>query len=75
VAACATVVSRRSGGQSAMPGSMKRNSLYVSQPAIFEGTFEHGAVPVRVDLLQRRRDGRWRLIEVESGCEVGAPWL
>jgi len=35
-------------------------------PAIFEGTFEHGGVLVRVDILQRRRDGRWRLIEVKS---------
>src|ERR1700691_5701104 len=34
-------------------------------PAIFEGTFEHGGVLVRVDILQRRR-GRWRLLEVKS---------
>lgn len=26
-------------------------------PAIFEGTFEHGGVLVRVDILQRHRDG------------------
>ena len=35
-------------------------------PAIFEGTFENGGVLVRVDVLQRRRDHRWRLIEVKS---------
>src|ERR1035441_6756369 len=35
-------------------------------PAIFEGVFEHDGVLVRVDLLHRRRDGRWRLIEVKS---------
>ena len=35
-------------------------------PAIFEATFEHGGVLVRVDILQRRRDGRWRLVEVKS---------
>jgi predicted RecB family nuclease len=35
-------------------------------PAIYEGTFEHGGVLVRVDVLQRRRDGRWRLLEVKS---------
>src|ERR1022692_206093 len=35
-------------------------------PAIFEGTFEHGGVLVRVDVLHRRRDGRWRLVEVKS---------
>lgn len=35
-------------------------------PAIFEGAFEHRGVFVRVDVLQRRRDQRWRLIEVKS---------
>jgi predicted RecB family nuclease len=35
-------------------------------PAIFEAAFENGGVYVRVDILHRRRDGRWRLIEVKS---------
>jgi hypothetical protein len=35
-------------------------------PAIFEAAFENGGVFVRVDVLHRRRDGRWRLIEVKS---------
>lgn len=39
-------------------------------PAIFEGTFEHGGVLVRVDILQRRRDGRWRLLEVKSATDL-----
>ncbi len=39
-------------------------------PAIFEGTFEHGNVLVRVDILQRRRDNRWRLIEVKSTTDL-----
>src|SRR5208282_3459266 len=39
-------------------------------PAIFEGAFEHGGVLVRVDVLQRRKDERWRLIEVKSTAEV-----
>ena len=39
-------------------------------PAIFEGVFEHGGVLVRVDILHRRRDGRWRLIEVKSTTDV-----
>ncbi len=39
-------------------------------PAIFEGVFEHQNVLVRVDVLQRRHDGRWRLIEVKSTTEV-----
>jgi len=41
-----------------------------SVPSIFEGVFEHGGVLVRVDVLQRRRDGRWRLIEVKSGTDL-----
>jgi predicted RecB family nuclease len=39
-------------------------------PAIFEGTFENGGVLVRVDMLQRRRDGRWRLLEVKSTTDL-----
>jgi len=39
-------------------------------PAIFEGVFEHGGVLVKVDVLHRRRDGRWRLIEVKSTSDV-----
>ena len=39
-------------------------------PAIFEGTFEHGGVLVRVDILNRWRDGCWRLIEVKSTTDV-----
>jgi hypothetical protein len=38
--------------------------------AIFEGTFEHGGLLVRVDILHRRRDGRWRLMEVKSSTDV-----
>ena len=34
--------------------------------AIFEGVFEHDGVLVGVDVLHRRADGRWRLIEVKS---------
>jgi hypothetical protein len=39
-------------------------------PAIFEGAFEHRGVFVRVDVLQRRRDQRWRLIEIKSTTDV-----
>jgi predicted RecB family nuclease len=39
-------------------------------PALFEAAFEHDGVVVRVDVLHRRRDGRWRLIEVKSTTTV-----
>jgi hypothetical protein len=38
--------------------------------AIFEAVFEHQNVLVKVDILDRRRDGRWRLIEVKSTTDV-----
>ena len=38
--------------------------------AIFEGAFENGGVIVRVDILHRRKDGRWRLIEVKSTTDL-----
>src|SRR5208337_1966120 len=39
-------------------------------PAIFEGACEHQNAFVRVDILQRRPDQRWRLIEVKSTTDV-----
>src|ERR1700691_1162896 len=39
-------------------------------PAIFEAAFENGGVLVRVDILDRRRDGRWRLVEVKSTSDL-----
>jgi predicted RecB family nuclease len=39
-------------------------------PAIFEGVFEHQNVLVKVDILHRRMDARFRLIEVKSTTEI-----
>src|SRR4051794_12046046 len=39
-------------------------------PALFEAVFEHDGVVVRVDVLHRRNDNRWRLIEVKSSTCV-----
>jgi hypothetical protein len=39
-------------------------------PAIFEAVFEHQNVLVKVDVLHRRQDGRWRLIEVKSTTDL-----
>jgi predicted RecB family nuclease len=38
--------------------------------AIFEAVFEHFNVLVKVDILHRRGDGRWRLIEVKSTTDA-----
>ena len=39
-------------------------------PAIFEGAFEHDGVFVRVDILQRRKENRWRLVEIKSTSDL-----
>ena len=45
--------------------------LIVDGPqVIFEAAFEHERVFVRVDILHRRSDGRWRLIEVKSSASM-----
>jgi len=39
-------------------------------PAIFEATFSHGGVLVRVDILERRGKKEWRLFEVKSTADL-----
>jgi predicted RecB family nuclease len=39
-------------------------------PTIFEAAFENDGVVVRVDILNRRGNGRWRLIEVKSSASM-----
>jgi hypothetical protein len=39
-------------------------------PAIFEGVFEHDGVLVRLDVLQRRNENLWRLVEVKSASDL-----
>lgn len=39
-------------------------------PAIFEGVFEHDGVLVRADVLQRRGENLWRLLEVKSASDL-----
>lgn len=41
-------------------------------PAIFEATFVHDGVLVRVDILKRAGQDQWRLIEVKAAMEVKA---
>jgi predicted RecB family nuclease len=39
-------------------------------PAVFEGTFQHQGVIVKTDVLLRRKENRWRLVEVKSATEI-----
>ncbi len=39
-------------------------------PAIFEGVFEYQGVLVKTDILQRRNENRWRLVEVKSTADL-----
>ncbi len=43
--------------------------------AVFEATFQHANLLVRVDILQRRPNNRWRLIEVKSSVDVKPHYL
>jgi predicted RecB family nuclease len=46
-----------------------------SVPAIFEATFQHSNMLVRVDILQRLPNRSWRLIEVKSSLDVKPHYL
>jgi predicted RecB family nuclease len=39
-------------------------------PAIFEGAFQHQGVVVKTDILVRRKENRWRLVEVKSTTDL-----
>ena len=39
-------------------------------PAIFEAAFEHKGVIVKTDILQHRKENRWRLVEVKSTADL-----
>jgi predicted RecB family nuclease len=39
-------------------------------PAIFEGAFEHQGIIVKTDILQRRKENHWRLVEVKSTSDL-----
>jgi len=41
-------------------------------PALFEPAFEHRGVRIRVDILERLPEGRFRLVEAKSGSSVKA---
>src|SRR5579872_1779939 len=59
-----------SGGLQAAIHKTKELVADPKVPAIFEAAFEYRNVVVRVDVLHRRRDGRWRLVEVKSTTAV-----
>jgi predicted RecB family nuclease len=44
-------------------------------PAIFEAAFVHDGVRIRVDILERREDGKWNLIEVKSAASMKDVYL
>ncbi len=44
-------------------------------PAIFEAAFIHNDVRIRVDILERLRNGSWNLIEVKSATSVKDVYL
>ena len=60
-------------GSGGLEQAIRKTRELIANPevsAIFEAAFENGGVFVRVDILHRRRDGRWRLIEVKSTADL-----
>jgi hypothetical protein len=47
-----------------------RQAMESGAPAVYEATFVHEDVVVRVDVLERKRDGRWNLVEVKQSTKV-----
>jgi len=61
------------GSEGGLDQAIRATRELIANPemsALFEGVFEHDGVLVRVDVLHRRRDGRWRLVEVKSSTSV-----
>jgi hypothetical protein len=61
---------RGSGGLEAAIRSTRELVANPEVPAIFEGAFEHQGVIVKTDILQRRKENHWRLVEVKSTTDL-----
>jgi predicted RecB family nuclease len=44
-------------------------------PTIFEGAFEHEGIIIKTDILQRRKESLWRLVEVKSASDLKDHYL
>lgn len=64
------VVADGSGGLDAAIRNTRNLVANPGVPTIFEGTFEYNDVIVRADILQRRKENHWRLIEVKSTTDL-----
>ena len=58
------------GGLEAAIRSTRELAANPEVPAIFEGAFEHQGVIVKTDILQRRKEEHWRLVEVKSASDL-----
>lgn len=59
-----------SGGLEAAIRSTRELVENSDVPAIFEGAFEQNDVVVKTDILQRRKENHWRLVEVKSTSDL-----
>jgi hypothetical protein len=57
-------------GSTASIGTTRELIANPEVPVVFEAVCENGGVFARVDILQRRRDNRWRLIQVKSTADL-----
>jgi predicted RecB family nuclease len=61
------------GGASELDRAIRITKELVANPdvpAIFEGAFHHEGVMVKTDILLRRKQNRWRLVEVKSTTDL-----
>ncbi|PYV70113.1 MAG: hypothetical protein DMG97_20080, partial [Acidobacteria bacterium] len=58
------------GGLEAAIRSTRELVANPAVPAIFEGAFEHQGTVVKADILQRRKENCWRLVEVKSTADL-----
>jgi hypothetical protein len=60
-------------GSGGLESAIRSTRELVANPevaAIFEGAFEHQGVIVKTDILQRRKEDHWRLVEVKSTADL-----
>jgi predicted RecB family nuclease len=61
---------RSDGGLGQAIRTTKQLILNPEIPAIFEGAFEHEGIIIKTDVLQRRKENLWRLVEVKSASDL-----
>jgi predicted RecB family nuclease len=60
-------------GSAGLKQAIRETEQLITNPeisAVFEGAFEHEGIIVKTDVLQRRKENLWRLVEVKSATDL-----